>query len=280
MPERTLPQIPCSHCGAMFTPSDSQMLRRAKGGNCYCTDECRYTVVAAALTKPIPEINCSYCNARFYPTPRQFSDWRHKARVYCSGECHDALSRKPLNAERPASDHLCECGCGQYTPLYTKTVNSRGQIRGTPTRFMTGHNPDSTGGIRIKHGYHLTIRPRRTGDNGSRYKATHIIIAETALGKPLPPKAVVHHVDGNPMNNTNNNLLICQDNAYHRTIHRRQRAMAACGNPDWRKCRFCKVYDGPENLAHYQTTCNGITYHAFLHRECAAADRRSRVGGR
>lgn len=35
---------------------------------------------------------------------------------------------------------LCECGCGQPTPLATRTRTDRGQVKGQPTRFVSGHN--------------------------------------------------------------------------------------------------------------------------------------------
>lgn len=35
---------------------------------------------------------------------------------------------------------LCECGCGQPTPLATITNKSNGRIMGQPTRFVHGHN--------------------------------------------------------------------------------------------------------------------------------------------
>ena len=40
----------------------------------------------------------------------------------------------------------------------------------------------------------------------SRYGRSHIKVAEKALGRKLPKGSVVHHADGNPSNNANNNL--------------------------------------------------------------------------
>ena len=51
----------------------------------------------------------------------------------------------------------------------------------------------------------------------------HILIAEKVLGRQLPQKAVVHHVNGKKSENRNSNLVICQDEAYHRTLHHRQK---------------------------------------------------------
>ena len=76
----------------------------------------------------------------------------------------------------------------------------------------------------------------------------HVIVAEKILGIPLPPKARLHHVDGNRVNNSPGNLVICQDQSYHMLLHRRQRALEACGNTNWRPCRICKEYDDPQNM--------------------------------
>jgi hypothetical protein len=47
----------------------------------------------------------------------------------------------------------------------------------------------------------------------------HLLDA-SMLGRPLKPKEVVHHKDGNSLNNHPNNLIICDDNAEHRQFHR------------------------------------------------------------
>lgn len=76
----------------------------------------------------------------------------------------------------------------------------------------------------------------------------HREIAERALGKPLPKLAQVHHVDENPSNNESSNLVICPSQSYHRLLHKRMKAYDACGNPDYRKCRYCGKYDSVEFL--------------------------------
>lgn len=78
-------------------------------------------------------------------------------------------------------------------------------------------------------------------------KMAHVEVAEKALGKALPPGAQVHHWDENRKNNANANLLICPSNAYHKLIHQRMRALAACGNASWRKCFYCERYDDPDS---------------------------------
>src|SRR3990167_9989532 len=58
-----------------------------------------------------------------------------------------------------------------------------------------------------------------TTDSTGKSKAIHILVAEKALGRPLPEGVEVHHHDENRQNNSNSNLVICQDVAYHRLLH-------------------------------------------------------------
>lgn len=76
----------------------------------------------------------------------------------------------------------------------------------------------------------------------------HVVVAERAIGKELPSGAEVHHVDGNGLNNDPSNLVICPSKDYHKLLHVRQRALEASGNPESRKCHFCKKWDVPSQM--------------------------------
>jgi hypothetical protein len=76
----------------------------------------------------------------------------------------------------------------------------------------------------------------------------HTLIAEKALGRALPKDAEIHHLDGNGKNNSRSNLVICPDHAYHALLHKRTKALDACGNANWLKCVLCHRWDAPENL--------------------------------
>ena len=93
----------------------------------------------------------------------------------------------------------------------------------------------------IEHGYQII-------EKGGVRKRAHVWIAEAVLGKPLPQGVKVHHINGDKLDNRHENLVICQDQAYHMLIHQREDALNACGHADWLKCPFCKQYDAPENL--------------------------------
>ena len=84
--------------------------------------------------------------------------------------------------------------------------------------------------------------------NAGNGKRKHVVVAESALGREIPAGAIVHHIDGNGRNNTNDNLAIFPSESYHQLIHLRQRAFDACGHPEYRKCPFCKQWSDPQEM--------------------------------
>lgn len=143
---------------------------------------------------------------------------------------------------------LCECGCGEATAIANQTVRARGYVKGQPRKFKKGHS------MRLLiTGNHYPVR------NAQR---EHRNVAERALGKPLPDGAEIHHVDGNKRNNSPGNLVICQSSAYHRWLHKRQRALDATGHANWRKCTVCGEWGSPGEVALYAGRIN-------IHRRCS-----------
>jgi hypothetical protein len=103
-----------------------------------------------------------------------------------------------------------------------------------------------------------------------RTVTAHRAVVEDALGKPLPAGAVIHHVDGNGLNNRPSNLVVCQDQEYHRLLHRRAKALKACGNPTWRRCSKCGKWSPPEDGADNKTGTN----YRWLHHACVLSRKR------
>ncbi len=91
-------------------------------------------------------------------------------------------------------------------------------------------------------GYVGVRRPNHPMADRWGFVAEHRLVVEAAIGKPLRRSASVHHVDENRANNVGGNLLACDSEAYHKLIHKRLRAMAACGDPSAPRCRGCKSY--------------------------------------
>lgn len=101
----------------------------------------------------------------------------------------------------------------------------------------------------------------------------HRLVAERALGRPLPKGSVVHHIDGNPANNDPSNLVILNSKAEHNALHRREAAFDACGNPDWVRCGYCKEYValGRDDVHYFGNTPSAV------HKDCNVMRRRKIV---
>jgi hypothetical protein len=164
---------------------------------------------------------------------------------------------------------LCECGCGKVTSTAKQKISELGLLKGEYRRFIQGHNSMrgdkayAWRGGRIGNGtgymnLYLPDHPRAVDG----YVLEHRVIAEKVLGKQLSLTAVIHHINEKRSDNSNNNLMICEDENYHKLIHRRMRDFKACGNANFRRCQYCLKYDDPKNLAIRES---GGCRHAWCH---------------
>jgi len=129
-------------------------------------------------------------------------------------------------------------------------------------------NPNWRGGRSVTSGYVQVRMPEHERANRTTgYVLEHVLIAERALGHPLPPKAEVHHVDEDRTNNSPTNLVICEDHAYHFLLHRRARALAACGNANALRCGYCHSYANQGDITPIRKDGNVI---GGYHRSCHA----------
>lgn len=132
----------------------------------------------------------------------------------------------------------------------------RKRLYGDPS--ITKNNPPGTGFIAYDYkGFQI---------NG-RKVFEHVLIAERALGHPLPAGAVVHHANGIRADNRRENLVICQNKAYHNLLHARMRARDTTGNPNSKRCRHCGMYDNQEAMRTYEKK-RGCGTFVYSHPEC------------
>lgn len=109
---------------------------------------------------------------------------------------------------------LCECGCGAVISILDK--------KGRPHRFIQGHNSKGerhhawNGGRIIQRGY-VKIK------SGGKYVFEHRLIMEKELGRKLLDKEVIHHINGNTLNNNISNLMLFCDHKKHLSLEMKGR---------------------------------------------------------
>lgn len=98
-----------------------------------------------------------------------------------------------------------------------------------------GDSPQGRLSLDNKGYVRVSVRGSRRG------KYLHLLLAEQAVGRCLEGH-VVHHADGNPQNNSKDNLVVLENNAEHRAIHARARVQANGGDPFSDKiCASCGI---------------------------------------
>lgn len=135
----------------------------------------------------------------------------------------------------------------------------RAGIQRRPALVQPGpKNPAWRGGrIVDKAGYLLVLVPHHPNANSGGYVREHRLVMEEMLGRLLEPHEVVHHRDGNPQNNSPENLELFQSNGDHLreelagrvpnwSPEGRDRILVACRDapqPEWTDERRQKARD-------------------------------------
>ncbi len=125
--------------------------------------------------------------------------------------------------------HLCQCGCGELV-----VPNKHRYYRGADTWFIPGHqnrganHPNYKGGQVIAKGYVWFLIPDHPRHTPRGYVKRAWLVMEEQLGRYLEPGEIVHHKDGDKLNDDPNNLMVT-DRRRHGHEHN-----GGTGNPAYR----------------------------------------------
>lgn len=165
---------------------------------------------------------------------------------------------------QPSLVGFCHCGCGAKTNISKTTDHRYGASAGEPRRYLPHHcHPLFKGGKAMSRGYVYILNkehPRSIPSTG--YVFEHLFVVEKTLGRYLKKGEEVHHFNGKKSDNMHRNLIVCQDRSYHKLIEVRTRAFLATGDPQKRKCNYCKQYDDISNLRKHRHK------ETYIHPQC------------
>jgi hypothetical protein len=86
-------------------------------------------------------------------------------------------------------------------------------------------NPNWGGGVRITGGYREIKCPDHPYASKNGYVKEHRLVMEAHLGRVLLPTEVVHHINGDRLDNRIENLMLFASNGKHQGYHKTIRAL-------------------------------------------------------
>jgi len=98
--------------------------------------------------------------------------------------------------------------------------------------------PGYRGGTAYNRGYRKILSLEHPYRDKNGYVFEHRLVCEQLLGRYLTEDEIVHHRDGNPLNNEPGNLFIFYGHATHRTFH-----AAKNHQPELTEEEFCRGED-------------------------------------
>jgi hypothetical protein len=146
------------------------------------------------------KIKCRQCGKIVYRSPSSMAK-------FCSHKCY---SESMKGVHKTPIKYCKYCGgeirMSQKRKSATKYCSQKCYFQDKKKSFI------------VKKGYKKILIPSHPRADGKGYVFEHIIILEHKLGRPLKNKEVTHHIDGDKLNNSPENLTVFKNNSLHLKI--------------------------------------------------------------
>ena len=206
----------CQNCGREVETT----LFKLRSGQKYCSRECKAASTKTRLTPGRVETTCHVCGKKYIVPVAWIREGRRK---YCSQECRFRY-QQTVTGERAA-----RWGKGHTSETRDKISRTRTE-RGVSPK---GENhPNWKGGRLVQDGYvsvHIPTLPEpeammaRQMRPKEAYILEHRLSMAMKIGRPLKPTELVHHINGDKMDNRPENLAIAERSKHsqeHRLIEK------------------------------------------------------------
>lgn len=129
------------------------------------------------------------------------------------GHCKKEFKKNPeFSYEKYEKQKFCSRVCGLYSRKGEKRPNASG-----------ANHPHWKGGKRTSAwGYILLSRPNHPYAQSHGYILEHRLVMENHLGRYLHPKEVIHHINGDKIDNRIENLELLKSQSEHTKRHFKQ----------------------------------------------------------
>jgi hypothetical protein len=143
--------------------------------------------------------------------------WKDIIKVKCE-KCNKERNVKYITAKYK-KEHLCrKCSVsGENHPNWGKKLSKELKKKISLGNIRKGWRKQGGGYKAVLVDDHPRSKPYR----GGRYIMEHILVIEKQIGRHLEEHEIIHHIDGDKLNNTPENLFLCsgQDRKESNQIH-------------------------------------------------------------
>jgi hypothetical protein len=206
----------CSQCGKNIA-----LYRYKKQTDYFCSSTCyglwqrgkkfsskRLKIHVGSRKHGLPNVTCVTCGRIFHRHPSaihklNFCSTEHKKKYWPPRQIHSPKQIKTFLVYK-----CIFCG-REFSPKRESAKYCSRECYGLANRKA----------YIIKKGYKKILQPNHPRADGKGYVFEHIIVLENKLGRPLIDDEESHHIDGNKLNNSDENLMAFKNHIEHMKLH-------------------------------------------------------------